>query len=235
MNDIRLGSATTSSDGRTTYVPIVNSHGEQVSFRLPGIPIRINAGAGTGTSASASAVDPTDSSRLTIPLGPSAPMMSSFLSRFDARIYNYRSLYQISPPKPIISLTDYYYVKKNKDHSECTICLEDYIIDDYINIFKCGHFFHKTCVIELQKATSFEFLCPLCRSLIVNADMVPKKINKILSAFSSTQPRPVREEDKKYVALKESDLGLKPTKTSDKKMLYQDKRYYQKERLNKRY
>ena len=50
-------------------------------------------------------------------------------------------------------------VDKYKHKYECSICLCD-MDSDNIDIQKCGHLFHKDCIIMLKKHSS---LCPLCR------------------------------------------------------------------------
>ena len=57
--------------------------------------------------------------------------------------------------------------RKIKDNelllTECSICLDNYKIDDKISILSCEHFFHKKCLDQwLIKKEE----CPLCREEI---------------------------------------------------------------------
>ena len=44
--------------------------------------------------------------------------------------------------------------------TSCSICLENYMKNDIINILKCGHKYHDKCIDEwIEKNNN----CPLCR------------------------------------------------------------------------
>ena len=60
------------------------------------------------------------------------------------------------------SLKEYISLNKAKRNDECCICLDD-IYNKKIVKLKCGHIFHKSCLIKSMKNTK---LCPYCRSEI---------------------------------------------------------------------
>ena len=51
---------------------------------------------------------------------------------------------------------------KIKD-TECTICLDEYVIGDIICYIPCFHFFHYICLKEWTKKSN---KCPLCKEEI---------------------------------------------------------------------
>jgi len=57
--------------------------------------------------------------------------------------------------------------KKIKDEelllNECSICLENYQINDKVSHLPCGHFYHERCLTEWFKKKEE---CPLCRLII---------------------------------------------------------------------
>ena len=46
-----------------------------------------------------------------------------------------------------------------KEHIECSICMEE-MNDNNCSLQKCGHFYHKTCILEWKKRST---TCPYCR------------------------------------------------------------------------
>ncbi|KAI9351486.1 hypothetical protein BDR26DRAFT_851147 [Obelidium mucronatum] len=51
-----------------------------------------------------------------------------------------------------------------KDHSQCSICLDEYALGERIRILPCGHWFHGPCIDRwLSKQTPS---CPLCKGSI---------------------------------------------------------------------
>lgn len=47
--------------------------------------------------------------------------------------------------------------------TDCCICLETFHIDDNVSLLRCGHMFHKGCIIDWLKK---DFTCPLCRGSV---------------------------------------------------------------------
>ena len=47
------------------------------------------------------------------------------------------------------------------DEKECSICFEQYCINDEIALTKCNHYFHVTCI---EKWLGHAYNCPVCRS-----------------------------------------------------------------------
>jgi len=52
---------------------------------------------------------------------------------------------------------------KNANNEICTICLENFLINDKINILGCNHIFHKECLDNWFINNN----CPLCRKIII--------------------------------------------------------------------
>ena len=47
------------------------------------------------------------------------------------------------------------------DEKECSICFDQYCINDEIALTKCNHYFHVTC---MEKWLGHAYNCPVCRS-----------------------------------------------------------------------
>jgi len=47
------------------------------------------------------------------------------------------------------------------DEKECSICFDQYCINDEIALTKCNHYFHVTCI---EKWLGHAHNCPVCRS-----------------------------------------------------------------------
>ena len=52
-------------------------------------------------------------------------------------------------------------IEKKKEGCECSICLENIKLNEYIHILKCGHIFHYQCLQELINHNDNK--CPNCR------------------------------------------------------------------------
>ena len=49
----------------------------------------------------------------------------------------------------------------NRKEKECAICLDEFIGTDMIKAFnKCGHIFHKKCLLDWLKKSNY---CPICK------------------------------------------------------------------------
>ncbi len=49
----------------------------------------------------------------------------------------------------------------NRKEKECAICLDEFIGTDMIKSFnKCGHIFHKKCLLDFLKKSNY---CPICK------------------------------------------------------------------------
>ena len=71
-------------------------------------------------------------------------------NRTDLRIY------LICNELPIIII-------KNMNEGVCSICLENFIINDEVNKLSCNHMFHKKCLDGWIHNNN----CPLCRNIII--------------------------------------------------------------------
>ncbi len=61
--------------------------------------------------------------------------------------------------------------EKAKEQVECSICLEVINSKD-LEITKCGHTFHKTCMTQLKKSSNQRYVdCPICRTKIWNDNL----------------------------------------------------------------
>jgi len=47
------------------------------------------------------------------------------------------------------------------DEKDCSICFDQYCINDEIALTKCNHYFHVTCI---EKWLGQSYNCPVCRS-----------------------------------------------------------------------
>jgi hypothetical protein len=54
-------------------------------------------------------------------------------------------------------------VIKNINQDICSICLENFIINDQVNKLSCNHIFHKKCLDSWIHNNN----CPLCRKIII--------------------------------------------------------------------
>ena len=52
----------------------------------------------------------------------------------------------------------------DKINNMCSICLEEYIDDRKLNKLKCGHIYHKECIMKWIKNNNE---CPLCRKEVI--------------------------------------------------------------------
>ena len=52
---------------------------------------------------------------------------------------------------------------KNMNEGVCSICLENFIINDEVNKLSCNHMFHKKCLDGWIHNNN----CPLCRNIII--------------------------------------------------------------------
>lgn len=70
--------------------------------------------------------------------------------------------------------------------TECTICMENIICKDSVNL-SCGHFFHQECVDSWSK-TKGKKECPLCRTayVTINAMHLQQHFKPTLSSSSSS-------------------------------------------------
>jgi hypothetical protein len=49
--------------------------------------------------------------------------------------------------------------------NQCSICLEDFVVGESVNILKCSHGFHEAC---LKEWIPHNLTCPICRQTIGN-------------------------------------------------------------------
>jgi hypothetical protein len=49
--------------------------------------------------------------------------------------------------------------------NQCSICLEDFVVGESVNILKCSHGFHEAC---LNEWLPHNLTCPICRQTIGN-------------------------------------------------------------------
>lgn len=54
-------------------------------------------------------------------------------------------------------------VIKNMNEGVCSICLENFLINDKVNKLSCNHIFHKNCLDSWIQNNN----CPLCRKNII--------------------------------------------------------------------
>lgn len=53
-------------------------------------------------------------------------------------------------------------LEKAKQVNECSICLEEIELDQYVRVLTCNHTFHKVCIEKwVEKSLSTD--CPFCR------------------------------------------------------------------------
>jgi hypothetical protein len=53
-------------------------------------------------------------------------------------------------------------LKEKQNDDPCAICRDKYEPDSIVNVMKCGHMFHKECIVPWLK--EYNHKCPICRS-----------------------------------------------------------------------
>ena len=55
----------------------------------------------------------------------------------------------------------HYNLKQNKEEN-CSVCMMKLVKDQEVSELKCGHIFHKECIMKWLK--EYNYKCPVCRA-----------------------------------------------------------------------